>query len=308
MPACLFSFNVVFIMWFKNIQVYSFTEQFTQSAEKVDELLQKHPFSPLSQIQESTFGWIPSFKDSELFCESISGKLFITAQIQEKLLPASVINDHLIEKLDAIEEAEGRRPAKKEREQLKEDIRVQLLPQAFHKTKRLSAWIDARNGWLVINAASEKTADDFTAQLREALGSLQIVPFAKSASGADILTSWYLDPAQRPDGMALEAELELSMVQDPTVKARYKNVALEAPEISQSLESGMRIRQIAIAYEDQCQFVLNEKLQLKRIKFQETLVDQANDAEDPRTDAILMSDTVTQLIKLLAPYTVTEGI
>ena len=295
-------------MWFKNIQVYSFTEQFTQSAEQVDALLQKHPFTPLSQIQESSFGWVPSFKDSELFCESVSGKLFITAQIQEKLLPASVINDHLIEKLDEIEMAEGRRPAKKEREQLKEDIRVQLLPRAFHKTKRMSAWIDARNGWLVVNASSDKSADDFTAQLREALGSLQILPFAKSASGADILTSWYLDPPQRPEGMALEAELELTMVQDPSVKARYKNVDLEAPEISQSLESGMRIRQVAIAYEDQCQFVINEKLQLKRLKFQESLVDQANDSEDPRTDAILMSDTITKLISLLVPYTVTDGI
>jgi recombination associated protein RdgC len=296
------------IMWFKNIQIYSFTETFTQSAEQVNELLEKHAFTPISQLQDSTFGWVTPFNDSSLYCESVSGQLYITAQIQEKILPASVINDHLIEKLDEIESAEGRRPGKKEREQLKEDIRAILLPKAFHKTKRISAWIDAKRGWLVINASSEKTADDFTAQLREALGSLSVVPFSNAASGADILTSWYLDPSERPDGLTLEAELELTMAEDTTVKAKYKNLDLDAPEITQSLESGMRIRQLAMAFEEECQFVINEKFQVKRIKFQDKLIEQANDSEDPRSDAILMNDTLSQLILLLEPLTVNNGI
>jgi recombination associated protein RdgC len=295
-------------MWFKNLQVYSFTESFTLTAEQIDDFLEKHAFSPISQLQESTFGWVPSFRDSSLYCESVAGKLYITAQVQEKILPASVINDHLIEKLDEIENADGRRPGKKEREQLKEDIRTLLLPKAFHKTRRISAWIDPKQGWLVINASSEKSADDFTANLREALGSLTVVPFAKSASGADILTSWYLDPTERPEGTELQAELELTMVQDPTVKARYKNLELDSPEIGQSLENGMRIRQMALAFEEQCQFVINEKFHIKRIKFQDTLVEQANDSDDPRSDALMMSDTISQLLLLLAPYTVTTGI
>lgn len=295
-------------MWFKNIQIYTFSEAFSQSAEQIHDLLEKHAFSPISQLQESTFGWVPSFKDSTLLCESVSGRLFITAQIQEKILPASVVNDHLQEKLDAVELAEGRRPGKKEREQLKEDIRAILLPKAFHKTKRISAWIDANKGLLVINASSEKTADDFTAQLREALGSLIVLPFAKATNGADTLTSWYLEPTERPADVGLEAELELTMAEDSTVKAKYKNLDLDAPEITQSLESGMRIKQLALAFDEQCQFVMNEKFQLKRIKFQDKLVEQAGDSDDPRTDAILMSDTLTQLILLLKPYTEQQGI
>jgi recombination associated protein RdgC len=259
-------------------------------------------------MQEATFGWIPAFSDSELFCESVSGRLFFTAQIQEKILPASVVNDHLTEKLDEIENAEGRRPGRKEREQLKEDIRAALLPKAFHKTKRVSAWIDPRNNWLIVNASSEKTADDFTAQLREALESLSILPFAKSATGAELLTQWYFEPEERPEGCELEAELDLSMAQDSTVKAKYKNLDLEAPEIKQSLESGMRIRQMAMAFEEQCQFVINEKLQIKRIKYQDKLIEQAHDSEDPRSDALLMSDTLTQLISILEKYTDVESV
>lgn len=295
-------------MWFKNIQIYTFTDQFTLSAEAIDDALKQKPFSPIGQLQESAFGWVPPFADSELMCESVSGRLFMTAQVQEKILPASVINDYLIEKIELIEEAEGRKPAKKEREQLKEDIRASLLPKAFHKTKRISAWIDTKMGLLVVNAASEKTADDFTAQLRETIGSLQIIPFGKSTSGADILTQWFLDPTTRPAGTTIESDLELTLVQDPSVKARYKNLDLAAPEISHSLEAGMRIRQMAMDYDEQCQFVVNEKWQLKRIKYQDSLIEKGNEQDDPRTDAILMSDLITRLIELLKPLVRQDGI
>ncbi|TCS41434.1 recombination-associated protein RdgC [Reinekea marinisedimentorum] len=295
-------------MWFKNIQVYTFNEQFPHSAEFMEEKLSANTFSPLSSLQESTFGWIPCFKDSNLLVESVSGKLFISAQIQEKILPASVVNDYLNEKLDQIEQDEGRRPVKKEREQIKEGIRAELLPKAFHKTKQISAWIDPRNGWMVVNSASEKTADEFTSALREALGSLGIIPLGASAAGANILTSWYLEPETRPANTELEADLELTLLQDPTVKARYKNLDLNAPEIKLSLEAGMRICQMAMNLEDQCQFVINEKFQVKRIKYQDTLIEQAHDSEDPRGDALLMCDTLTQLISLLAEQAKPESI
>jgi len=296
------------IMWFKNVQVYTFTEEFSHSSADMEAALAKYPFTPLSQLQETTFGWVPPFKDSEILVETVAERIFISAQIQDKILPASVINDYLLERLDALEEAEGRRAGKKEREQLKEDIRAELLPKAFHKTRRLSAWIDPKHKWLVVNAASEKSADDFTAQLREALGSLSIVPLAKSAAGAEILTGWYLDPTTLPVGTELEAEMELTMVQDPAVKAKYKNLDLAAPEIQLSLDSGMLIRQIAMAFSDQCQFIINEKFQLKRLKYEDKLVEQASDSDDPRTDALMMSDTLSQLLLLLEAYTLSEGI
>jgi len=304
----LFKKAMVDRMWFKNIQVYTFTEDFTHTIEFMEESLSKHPFTPLSQLQETTFGWVPPFKDGQILVESVSGRLFISAQIQDKILPASVVNDYLIEKMDAIEDAEGRRPGKKEREQLKEDIRALLLPKAFHKTKRISAWIDIRNKWLVINASSEKTADDFTAHLREALGSLLVAPMGKSASGADTLTDWYLEPTTRPENTELEAEMELTMVQDPSVKAKYKNLDMEAPEIKHSLESGMRIRQLAMSFDDQCQFVINEKFQIKRLKYQDKLIEQANDSDDPRSDALMMSDTLSQLISLVEEQTKSIGV
>lgn len=295
-------------MWFKNLRLYRFTDQFAITEASLNEQLAAHPFTGLSAMQESAFGWVNPFADSGMLCETVGRRLFITAQMQEKLLPASVLNEHLAEKLDQVEETDGRRPGRKEKEALKEQIRAELLPRAFHKTRRINAWIDLDQQWLAINTASEKTADEFTSRLRDAIGSLPVVPMGKASSGADVLTQWYQAPETRPEGTDLLSDMELVLAQDPTVKARYRNLDLEAPEIQHSLESGMRIKQIAINMNDQCQAMIDESFTLKRLKFGDALLEQAGDSDDPRTDALLMSDTLSQWLIQLLPQITETGI
>jgi len=295
-------------MWFKNARVYRFTDAWSGSEDQLNEKLAQTPFTGLTALQESAFGWVAPFKDSQMLCEKVGDRLFITAQVQEKILPASVLNEQLAEKIDAVEEAEGRRPGRKEKEALKEQLRAELLPRAFHKTRRTSAWIDLKHQWLVINAASEKNADDFTAHLRESIGSLPVIPVGKSVAGSAILTEWFQQPERRPEGTELLEDLELVMAEDPTIKARYRNLDLEAPEIAHSLDSGMRIRQMGIVLNDNCQAVIDDTFTLKRLKFTDTLIEQSADSDDPRTDALLMSDALTDWLVKLAPQWRDTGI
>lgn len=295
-------------MWFKNLRLYRFNDTGPADADRLNDQLAGHPFTGLAALQESAFGWVPPFRDSDRRCESVGGRLFATAQIQEKLLPASVLNEQLAERLDAIEEAEGRRPGRKEKEELKERLRAELLPRAFHKTRRVSLWIDPQRRWLAINAASEKVADEVTSRLREAAGSLAVVPLGKSVSGASLLTGWFRDAASRPAGTELTADLELVMADDPTVKARYRGLDLDAPEIHHSLEAGMRIRQLGLMLGEQCQTVIDDTLSLKRLKFDDSLIEQAGDNDDPRTDALLMSDSLTTWLDALAPQVAETGV
>jgi recombination associated protein RdgC len=295
-------------MWFKNARVYRFTETWSGNEDRLNEQLAQTPFNGLTALQESTFGWVAPFKDSQLLCEKVGDRLFLTAQVQEKILPASVLNEQLAEKIDAVEEAEGRRPGRKEKEALKEQLRAELLPRAFHKTRRTSAWIDLKQQWLVVNAASEKNADDMTAKLRESIGSLPVIPVGKSVAGSSVLTQWFQQPQSRPEGTELLEDLELVMTDDPTVKAKYRNMDLEAPEITHSLDSGMRIRQMGILLNDQCQAVVDDSFTLKRLKFTDTLIEQSGDSDDPRTDALLMSDALTDWLVKLAPQWHTSGI
>jgi recombination associated protein RdgC len=220
----------------------------------------------------------------------------MTLQFQQKILPASVINEALSKKTAEIEAQEGRRPGRREREQLKEDIRAEKLPKAFTKTSRVSLFYDIRHKVLVVNASSEKKADTVTAYLREAIGSLPILPFAKSVSGADILTGWYRDAELRPDSVSVQTPVYLTMVQDPSVKSSHRNLDLHAKEIEQGLDSGMRVKKVGFEFDDALYGTIDEKFTLRNLKFSEKLIETASDSDDPRTDAMLMSDTLISLI------------
>lgn len=293
-------------MFFKNLHVYSITDDLKLG--DIEDQLARLKSEPIGQMQETRFGFVPSFKNSVCYAELISGALFVTAEIQQRILPNYVINDELVKRLEVIENNEGRKPGVKEREHMKEDIRAEFLPKAFIRVKRVRSYIDQANKVIVVDAASESMADDFNAYLREAIGSLPIVPWLSKAPGYDLLTAWYIDPSQRPSGMSIESDLRLSMVQDPAVKAAYKNLDVDAPEINQSLESGMRIRQMAVDFDEICSFSINEKFAIKRIKYAESLSEQAQDSDDPRTDAMIMKDTISNVIKAIEKVAETESI
>lgn len=283
-------------MWFKNARLYRFTSEFLLTQEKLAAHLGAHPFTEMTALQESTFGWVPPFNDSEWYCDEVAGRLFFTAQLQEKILPSGVLNEELLKRVNAIEATEGRRPGAKERSVLKEEIRAELLPRAFHKTRRISAWIDSKRGWLVVNCASEKQSDHFTAMLREAIGSLPVVPQSKQASHG-LLTTWFSEPTLRPEGLEIAEDLRLVMPEDPTVKATYKNLDLEAPEVQHSIDSGMRIVKMGVALAEDGTCTIDKEQTLTRITYADQLIEQTADDPDPRTDTLLMSDTLTKWIE-----------
>lgn len=283
-------------MWFKNARLYRCTSALPFTRKMLADCLADHPFTEMTALQESTFGWVPPFTDSEQLCDEVAGRLFFTAQLQEKILPSGVLNEELLKRVNAIEATEGRRPGGKERSVLKEEIRAELLPRAFHKTRRISAWIDVERGWLVVNCASEKQSDHFTAMLREAIGSLPVLPQSKQAPHS-LLTTWFSEPTLRPEGLEIAEDLRLVMPEDPTVKATYKNLDLEAPEVQHSIDSGMRIVKMGIALAEDGTCTIDKEQTLTRITYADQLIEQTADDPDPRTDALLMSDTLTKWIE-----------
>lgn len=283
-------------MWFKNAFIYKgdvFSAIKLKPAEicsVVNTALSRLPFTPLTAMQQITAGWVPPFHGSDQLCELVEGRLFMTLMIQEKILPASVINEALIEKMAEIEKQEGRRPSRKEREILKEDIRAEKLPKAFHKSKRVSLFIDLDKQLTVINAGSEKLADEVTAHLREAIGSLPVVPLKRLVSGTHVLTNWYEYPDKRPSMTETCSPVGLAMRLDSSVKSTHRNIDMDAPEIKTGIESGMYVDKLGLNIQGSVTCTIDSNFVLRGIKYGERLVEQASDSDDPRTDALLMSE------------------
>ena len=120
----------------------------------------------------------------------------------EKILPASVINQLLDDRVAEIEAAEAREVYRRERRRLKDEIIVDLLPRALTRHTDLFAYIDTRNGLVVVDTPTASKAEDLISQLRATLGTFKATPLEVNESASGAMTRW-LNGAPLPTGFEL---------------------------------------------------------------------------------------------------------
>jgi recombination associated protein RdgC len=79
-------------------------------------------------------------------------------------------------------------------------------PSPFHA--KIYAYIDPKGGWLIVDAASAKSAEDLLSLLRKSLGSLPAVPLNTLEKPTATMTQWLLNN-KAPDDITIEDECEL---------------------------------------------------------------------------------------------------
>jgi len=266
-------------MWFKNLAVYRFTEPFSLAAEDVEQKLQQHVFHACGGHDEFSFGWTsPLGKAAEALVHISNGFIMVCAKKEEKVIPASVINEMLQEKIAEIEEQEARKLPQKERTRLKDELIFELLPRAFSFSKKTYAYIDSQGGWLVVDAASPKKAEDLLSLLRKSLGSLPVVPIVSQEKPATVMTQWLLTQTS-PKDIVIEDECELRSPEEEGGIIRCKRHDLALPEIKNHLDSGKQVIKLALSWAERLSFVLDENLSVKRLKFLDLIQEQAADIE-----------------------------
>lgn len=266
-------------MWFKNLAIYRFTEPFTKTGEDLEQKLLEQPFRPCAGHDEFSFGWTsPLGKASDSLVYANNGFFMICAKKEEKVIPASVINEMLQERISEIEEREARKLPAKERSGIKDELIFELLPRAFSFSRNTFAYIDSAGGWIVVDAASAKKAEDLLSNLRKCLGSLPVVPIGASVKPAATMTHWllHLDP---PKDITIEDECELRSPEEEGATIRCKRHDLALPEIKNHLDNGKQVIKLALSWSDRLSFVLDENLSVKRLKFLDLIQDQVADIE-----------------------------
>ncbi|WP_305910082.1 recombination-associated protein RdgC [Methylomarinum sp. Ch1-1] len=266
-------------MWFKNLAVYRFTEPFSLSTEKLEQKLEQYRFRPCGSHDESSFGWTaPLGKSAEQLVHASNGFLMLCAKKEEKVLPAAVINEMLQEKVSEIEEQEARKLARKERSRIKDELIFELLPRAFAFSRKTFAYIDPKGGWIIVDAASAKKAEDLLSALRKCLGSLPVVPLNTVDKPATIMTDWLLNQ-DTPADIGIEDECELKAQSDEGGIIRCKRHDLSLPEIKNHLDNDKQVIKLALNWDDRLAFILDENLAVKRLKFLDLIQDQVADID-----------------------------
>ena len=119
---------------FKNMIAYRIAEQWQPNWEQLEAALAKQVFEACGATQEKSVGWVaPRGEDNGVMVESVGGQWIMRLMSESKMLPASVLNRKVEEKAAHIEALEGRKPGKKEKKELKDEAKLDLLPMAFTK-------------------------------------------------------------------------------------------------------------------------------------------------------------------------------
>lgn len=266
-------------MWFKNLALFRFTEAFSTSADELENRLATLAFRSCGSLELATFGWVPPLSpDGAQLVHSANGFFMLCAQKEEKVLPPAVINEIVSNRINEIEAKEQRSIRRKERESIKDEAIFELLPRALSFTRRTYAYIDPKGGWLVIDTASAAGAEEFTELLRRALGSLAITPPKTQDNPVAVFTRW-LTEQSCPSDITLENECELRASEQEKNIVRCKNQDLFSTEIQTHLAAGKECTKISLSWNDRLYFFVDEELHLKRLRFLDLILEQAEDID-----------------------------
>ncbi|MGB1952349.1 MAG: recombination-associated protein RdgC [Marinobacter sp.] len=284
-------------MWFRNARVFRFTKPFDISAEALEEKLQGDAFKPCGPQETTRQGWVPPLgKHSDMLVHSTNGYHLIALRKEDKILPGSVVKEIVEERSEAIEIEQSRKVRRKEKDEIKEQVMLEMLPQAFSKNRRSFAYLAPQDGLLVVDAGSSKQAEDLASFLRKSLGSLPVRPPAVEQAPAFTFTGWLNESIDLPGTIELGTECELKDPSEDGGVVRCKGLDLKADEIRNHLDAGMQVTKLSLTWEDNLSFVLDEELGIKRLKFGDTLQEKLDDVD--ADDAAARFDAAFALMTL----------
>lgn len=267
---------------FKNLMLFRVVSSWRGDLQSIENALGTARFAPCAASESQSIGWIePRGIAHGPLVESTGLHLYLVRlQVEEKILPASVIQRKVDEKAEQIERQTGRKPGRKALKEIKEDVIQALLPMAFTKRTGIDILIDPENHLLAIDTTSKARAGQVVTALVNALAGFAVSDLQTRQSPAGAMAAWLLDD-EPPFGFTVDMDATLTSDDDMKSVLRYGRHTLDTEEIRQHLRDGLMPKAVALTWRRRVSFVLTDTLQLKRIQF----LDVVFDGQTERTDA-----------------------
>lgn len=289
-------------MWFKNIFIFRLSTDNGISADMLNEKLAEKPLLPCSGLDKQRRGWVPCHRDT--LVHTTNKQMLFALGVEQKLLPATIINRFAKERIADIEAQQGYKVGRKEQKEIKEAITEELLPRAFALQRTTYAWIDPVHGYLIIDAASSAKTEELLELMNKTLDDVPFKPLHTNISPVAAMTDW-LAGNRGPSGFTIDRELELRATGESKATIRYANHALEGDEILKHIAAGKRVTRLGMTWNDRISFVLTEQMQIKRLEFLDIIKEESTALAENADEMFELDFTLMtgELAKLLAALT-----
>ena len=287
-------------MLFKNAIVYRLAKPFQYTSDEFVQLLYARSFVPCSGLKPSSFGWVsplgnsgaPGSEEEEPpLVHVVGGCYLLSARREDKVIPASALNEAMLAKVRKIEAVEDRKLRAKEKLNIKDNTLAELLPRALARSKHILGYISPADNLLVIGTAAPSEAEMFINCLRDSIGSFSVMPPQVKQKPQDVFTHWLLH-RKLPDNFTLGDQCDLVDIEDSsTITCRRQD--LDTREIRSHIEAGKVCTRIGLRWRGDLRLAVDKDLTLKQIKL-ESHDDDIPEDEDAiaKLDAAFVSMTL----------------
>ena len=267
-------------MWFKNLQIFRLAQPFKLSPEQFDERLRADEFSGCGRMDMLTSGWAPPLgRHGQQLIHAANGFIMICLRKEEKIMPAGVVRQLLEDRVAELAESEQREIYRREKMRMKEAIIVELLPRALSRVSNLFAYLDVRNGLLVVDSPSSARAETLVSQLRTTLGRFPATPVSTRLSPSAVMTRW-LSGEALPRDFSLGEECELKHPEPDGGVVSCKHQDLNSAEVFNHIKNGKRVVRLALQWRERVSCVMHEDLAIKRLRFEDIVSETTQESED----------------------------
>lgn len=275
---------------FKQLAAYRLGKDFTiPSAAAIEAALQPQRYAPIGLTQEKSVGFYPPRGgEHESLVEAIGGHYIMRLNIETKSVPARTIREELDKRCKDNENVTGRKPGKKERRDLSDEVLRDLLPAAFPKLHAVTIWIDPVRRTLALNTASQSKCDEVNSALINLLADLHVGYITTVQNPQPAMASWLLaeSPDDWPDNFNIERECVLKSNGEDGATVKFSKHHLATDEVKKHVMEGKLPQALALSWDGKVSFVLTESMQLKKIQYLDGVMDESGtDKHEDRFDS-----------------------
>jgi recombination associated protein RdgC len=289
--------------FFKNIVAYRIGPDWQPPPlERLDAELQRLAFTPCEPTQPSSAGWVPPRgQEHGAMVESVGGQWILKLAVERKAVPGGAVRAELEARCKAVEAERGRKPGRKEKAEIKDEIVLSFLPRAFSKRATHGVWLDVAARLLVVSASSLKAAEPVVKQLIDVMAELShvlaLAPLNTATAPSTAMGEW-LTAKEAPPAFTIDRDLELKHSGEEKSVVRYARHKLDMDEIPQHIQEGKLPTQLALTWNEKVSFVLTGQLGIRKIDIRG--VEDAPKGEDGfDADIAIATGELSQLLPQL---------
>lgn len=259
------------------------TNAIVYKAELPDaELLAQHlaelPYAELAPEQLARTSFVPHKAFGDLV-QKFEGGLAFCARTDEKVLPPAAIKAELEKRIEQIQNAEGRKPGKKEIKAVKEQVYGELVRKALVKHSTVVCYYDTQNQYLIVPVSNKGLADRIISALIRTVGSVKTTTIHVSDVKGGITTrlkNWLEGDDEAFGEMQLDGEVQMQG-ESGRISISLNSLDNARQAITEALEAGFSATSARLSL-GAIDFRLTSDFHLKSIGYNYTAGEDADDA------------------------------